>query len=86
MSGKQFFIPVALLGMFLLLSACRTTDWVHPNIADPRKQDRAFEEDSTRCTQELNETYSDSSGNAEARTDLFEKCMKAKGWEQQDWW
>ncbi len=34
-----------------LLSGClpKTKDWVHPQMADPRKEDRLFEEDTAFC-------------------------------------
>jgi predicted lactoylglutathione lyase len=85
MIRNTFFIPAALLVM-LLLGACRTTDWVNPNVADPHKQDELFVEHSAQCRQEVDNTFADDPGNETARADLFEKCMKAKGWEEQDWW
>ncbi|GAB7022005.1 hypothetical protein [Salidesulfovibrio brasiliensis] len=41
------FVPLLMLAA-LALSGCGK-DWVNPNIADPRKEDQIFQEDSKIC-------------------------------------
>ncbi|SNR68961.1 hypothetical protein SAMN04488503_0879 [Humidesulfovibrio mexicanus] len=47
-------VPAGLWAALILaglLSGClpKTKDWVHPQMADPRKEDRLFEEDTAFC-------------------------------------
>ncbi|WP_147822288.1 hypothetical protein [Salidesulfovibrio onnuriiensis] len=74
-------IAVMLL-MLVFLGGCFSSKWSHPNIADPKKEDEAFEVHSAQCRKEVDETYADTPENEEYRQDVYEKCLKALGWEE----
>lgn len=78
-------IFVMLLAV-MLAGCASTTDWVHPNIANPRTEDKVFEEHSAACWKEVDMTYADTEVNSDEREQVFEQCMKSKGWEKSDWW
>lgn len=71
-----------LLVLLLVLGGCFSSKWSHPNIADPREEDEIFEEHSAQCLRELDETYADTPENEAMRQEVYERCLKAKGWEE----
>lgn len=71
-----------LLVMLVFLGGCFSSKWSHPNIADPREEDEVFEVHSAQCRTEVDQTYADTAENEDLREGAYEKCLEAKGWEQ----
>lgn len=65
------------LVLLCLLSGClpKNKDWTHPQMADPRKEDRLFEEDSRFCEDKLGPEIQ-----GDARAKALSECLTRLGW------
>ena len=61
----------------LLVSGClpKSKEWVHPRIADPRKEDRQFQEDTGFCQGKTAPQSTDAA---------MADCYRRLGWERKE--
>ena len=64
-----------------LLCGClpKSKEWAHPRIADPRKEDKQFLEDTTFCQGKIGPQ----SGDAASKT-AMDDCYRRLGWERKE--
>jgi len=76
---------LASLGLALVLpcvlGGCLppSKDWTHPRIADPRKEDKQFLEDTQFCKDKLGPQ-----GGEAAQKPAMDECYRRLGWQRKD--
>jgi len=69
---------LAALLLLGLVAGClpKNKDWVHPRIADPRKEDQQFEEDTAFCQGKVGTKASGDTG--------LDDCYRRLGWQRKE--
>jgi len=77
MRAKAIFACLCLV----LVAGClpKSKEWAHPRIADPRKEDKQFLEDTAFCEGKIGQQ----SGEA-ARKSALDDCYRRLGWERKE--
>ena len=79
-------VALALFAMTLaaLLAGClpKSKDWVHPRIADPRKEDAQFLDDTAFCEGKIGQAQG--AGQDSSREASMNDCYRRLGWQQKE--
>ncbi|MBI5519843.1 MAG: hypothetical protein HY916_07265 [Desulfovibrio sp.] len=65
----------------LLLSGClpKNKDWTHPQVANPRKEDQLFQEDSAFCEGKAGPELQ-----GQERQKALDACLARLGWQRKE--
>ena len=73
-------LGLALIALSLLCGCMPPSkDWTHPRIADPRKEDKQFLEDTQFCKDKLGPQ-----GGEAAQKPAMDECYRRLGWQRKD--
>lgn len=77
MRAKALFACLLLL----LLSGClpKSKDWVHPQVASPRKEDELFQQDTAFCEGKTSPALQ-----GQERQKALDACLIRLGWQRKE--
>lgn len=78
---KRFAALFAALTLAALLSGClpKGKEWIHPRIADPRKEDKQFIEDTAFCEGKIGPQKDEA-----AKNTAMNDCFRRLGWQRKE--
>lgn len=77
---KRLALALFAITLAALLAGClpKSKDWVHPRIADPRKEDAQFLDDTAFCEGKIGQAH-----NADHEASMND-CYRRLGWQQKE--
>lgn len=77
---KRIALALFAFTLAALLGGClpKSKDWVHPRIADPRKEDAQFLDDTAFCEGKIGQAP------GAAREASMNDCYRRLGWQQKE--
>ncbi|MDR3640341.1 MAG: hypothetical protein P4L39_03365 [Humidesulfovibrio sp.] len=72
-------LALALTALGPLYGCMPSKDWMHPRIADPRKEDKQFVEDTQFCEDKIGPQKDEAAHKA-----ALDDCYRRLGWQRKD--
>ena len=81
---RKLLLPLALLALTALTAltaGClpKSKEWIHPRIADPRKEDKQFIEDTAFCEGKIG-----TQPEGPTRDAALQDCYRRLGWQRKE--